>query len=645
MNRGTNRGLGVAALSGMLVFAAACGDDDGGAPDADLVDADLTDAEEDAGPTCTVGRFDPDSDDLHQWPDPTLLREDATRATGFHLHADPARFDALFARLGGYAPIFAEDLPELDGFGSTSGIYFRFGRAFTGEIPSGLSTASPAAGIGVAVLGDTPRLMPVETATTDGGETLIMRPLRPLPERTWVAAFFTRALTSAAGGCLEPSEGTAAVIATPDARTADALTALETLGIPREALVALAVYPVGTLTVDSLDVAEDIRGRDFEAASAPACTDEPDFRRCRLSFEARDYRDADGVYRGLGHARPYVLPVTAWLPREGEGPFPTLVWGSGLGSGREQGNRLASHAAPRGIATIAVDAVSHGEHPDVPVDAPSDVLPTVMRFFTIGDLETRALEPLRLRDHFRQSTWDKLQLVRLVEAGLDLDDDGAADLDASRLAYLGVSLGGIMGPELLATSGAFDAAVLVVPGGRVSSIIGESETFGALTRLLRPRGTSDGDVDRFFPVLQTFLDPGDATVWGPHVQQTRLVGARTPDVLAGVVLDDGVVPNVASWTLMRAMALPLVGAELRPVVDITPVAAPVMGNGPGGRTSGFLQFDVICCGKEVVTATHDNVGDSEQGIAAWLTFLTSQLDDGLARIDDPYVTTGLPHRE
>lgn len=622
--------LVVASLSG-------CGDDDPGPP----ADAATLDAAQDAGPSCTVGLFDPESSDLHQWPDPTLLREDATRATGFHLYADPARFDALFARLASYTPIFVEDLPSLDGFGSTSGVFFRFGRAFSGPIPTGLATASPAVGVGLAVLDDAPRLVPVETETTDRGETLVLRPLRPLPEQSWAAAFVTRALTDAAGGCLEPSAGTAAWLASPDERTAAALASLEALGVSRASIVALAVYPVATMTLGSLEVAADIRAREISPATAPTCADEPSFRRCRLSFEAQDFREEDGVYRGLGRGRPYVLPVTVWLPLEGEGPFPTIVWGSGLGSGREQGNRLASHAAPRGFAAIAVDAVSHGDHPDVPADAATDVVPTVMRFFTIGELDTRALAPLRLRDHFRQSAWDKLQLVRLIQHGLDLDDDGTADLDASRLAYLGVSLGGIMGPELLATSDAFDAAVLVVPGGRVSSIIGESDTFGALTRLLRPRGTTDGDVDRFFPVLQTFLDPGDAAVWGPHVQVARLVGDARPDVLAGVVLDDGVVPNRASWTLMRAMELPIVGVELLPVVDVSPIVAPVAGNGPGGRTAGFLQFDVIRRGGELVQATHDNVGDSEQGIAAWLTFLETHFDEGVGRIDDPYVTTGV----
>ena len=635
------------ALPFLLTFAlVACGDDDAPASDAGS-DAGLDDAAPplDAGPSCTVGLWDPLGDDLHQWPDPTLLREDSSRATGHSLFFDETRFAPLLTRFAGYAPIFTEDLAELDGFGSTSGIFFRFGRAFDEEaLPSGLETAEADAGVGLAILGDELRLVPVETETTDGGATLMMRPLRPLPQRTWVVAFVTRALTDAAGGCLEPSDGTAALLGDPDARTSEALEALSTLGVDTTQLVALSVYPVGTLVDASLAVAADVATLAPTPTAAPTCTDEALFRRCELAFEAIDYRDEDRIHRGVSRERTHVLPVTVWLPLEGEGPFRTIVWGSGLGSGRDQGNRLAGFAAPRGFATIAIDAVSHGQHPDVAGES-DDTLATTLRFFTIGDLEERALFPLRLRDNFRQSAWEKLQLVRLVQTGIDLDGDEVSDLDPESLAYLGVSLGGIMGPEPLALSGAFDAAVLVVPGGRVSSIIGESELFGSLTRLLRPRGTTDGDVDRFFPVLQTFLDPGDATVWGRHVQVERLVGDASPDVLAGVALDDEVVPNVASWTLMRAMELPLVGAELRPVVGITNVAAPATANGTGGRTAGFLQFDVVRDGETVEVATHDNVGDSEQGLHAWLTFLETHFEDGRAVIEDPYVATGLPHAE
>ncbi len=641
-----------------LIALVACGDDDDTELDAgpndtgvDASDAGM-DVDDPDAPSCTVGLWDPDGTELHQWPDPSLLAEDSATGTGFRLDFNATGYDASSFR--GYAPLFTEDLPDLDGFGSNAQAYFRFGRGFdVARVPTAEATESPDAGLGIVVLAETPYLQRVLTRTTDGDATLMLGPMEPLPEATWTAAFVTRALTEAAGGCLEPSPATQALLDAPDAQTQEAIDALIDLGVIAEAndLVALAVTPVQTLTDDSRAVAEDITTRDYVRETDPVCTEEELFIRCETSFVAWDFRGTDGVLRrnpgdALDPVRQYELPITAWLPKEGTAPFPTIVWGSGLGSGREQGQRLATFAAPEGFATVAIDPVAHGEHPDVPEDEGTSVIATVVRFFTIGDQRERALEPLRMRDNFRQSSYDKLQLVRLLQAGLDANGDGEVDLDASRLSYLGVSLGGIMGVELLALSDAFGAGVLVVPGGRVSSIISESATFGPLIDLLRPPTVTDGDIDRFFPILQTILDRGDAGTYGPHVVFDRFA-AGEPSILGGVVLDDATVPNAANYHLMRAMRLELMADELRPEPGIVRgPAIPVSANIFDGRsTAGFLQFDVVRDRPdgEVEDASHDNVGDSEQGAFAWFDFLRTHYDDGLAVIRDPYVETGLAH--
>lgn len=642
----------------LLFVLAACGDDDGGmdaGPGEGGVDAPMDggmDAGDPDAPTCTVGLWDPSGEAIHQWPDPTLLAEDSATGTGYRLDFNATGYDATAFR--GYAPLFTEDLDDLDGFGANAHAYFRFGRAFdTSMLPTAEATESPDAGLGIVVLADTPYLQRVLTRSTDDDATLMLGPMEPLPEATWTAAFVTRALTDAAGGCLEPSGATQALLDAPDARTQEAIDALVALEVITSAddLVALAVTPVQTLTDDSRAVAEDIVARDYVREAEPVCTDEELFVRCETSFVAWDFRGADGVLsRNPGDAiapsRRYELPITAWLPKEGTAPFPTIVWGSGLGSGREQGQRLATFAAPAGFATVAIDPVAHGEHPDVGEGEGTSTIATVVRFFTIGDQRERALEPLRMRDNFRQSSYDKLQLVRLLQAGLDATGDGETDLDADRLSYLGVSLGGIMGVELLALSDAFGAGVLVVPGGRVSSIISESSTFGPLIDLLRPPTVTDGDIDRFFPILQTILDRGDAGTYGPHVVHERFDDAQ-PSILGGVVLDDSTVPNAANYHLMRAMRLQLMAEELRPEPGIVRgPAIPVSGNSfDGAATAGFLQFDVVRegPGAEIEDASHDNVGDSEQGAFAWFDFLSTHYFDGLAVIRDPYVETGLEH--
>jgi hypothetical protein len=69
---------------------------------------------------------------------------------------------------------------------------------------------------------------------------------------------------------------------------------------------------------------------------------------------------------------------------------------------------------------------------------------------------------LQLRDIFRQTNVDQMALVRMIEAGVDVDGDGTPDLDAGRIGYLGISLGGLTGGPFVAAEARVRAAVLNV---------------------------------------------------------------------------------------------------------------------------------------------------------------------------------------
>ncbi|AKF06885.1 hypothetical protein [Sandaracinus amylolyticus] len=609
-------------------------------------DAMLTDAGApvDAGPACTELLYERDGTSITRWPEPALLVDDATTETGRRLQFDPERYPDLVARLGSYLPTLTIDLAEIDGFGVNAEAFFQFGRAFDVD-------AIPRDGLGLVVIEPGPaRVVPVIATTTDEGTTLLLAPLTPLPPHARAAAFVTRALTDAARGCLEPSRDMRALIASPDDDTRAAIDALVALGAIASAdeLVAISAFPTQSIEEDSVAVATDVATHEHVYASTPTCVEETSWTRCETTFEAYDYRDPeDGVMRRpRGEpATPratYTVPNTMWLPREGEGPFPVLVFGHGLTGSRSQAERLGRFAAPLGYATVAIDALQHGEHPTTEGAERSDVQ-TLLAFFGVGDLDERALEAARLREHFRQSTWDKLQLTQLLVSDPDLDDDGAPELDVTRIVYLGVSLGGLMGPELLALSSDYGAGLLVVPGGRVSAIISDGAQFGSLIDLLRPRGATRGDVRRFFPILQTVLDRGDPASYGPHLLRDRLpvAGATTPSILVGVVLDDEIVPNVASYALARAIGVPIVEPLLRPEPGFELVRGPIEGNfADGAASGGLLQFDLVAEGER---ATHGNVADSEVGVAAWLDFLDTHYRTGLARIRDPYEAIGLAH--
>src|SRR5262249_33722305 len=69
------------------------------------------------------------------------------------------------------------------------------------------------------------------------------------------------------------------------------------------------------------------------------------------------------------------------------------------------------------------------------------------------------------RDGRRQTAVDLMQLVRVIEVGIDVDGDTVPDLDASRIYYVGHSLGGMYGTLLLAVEPSVHAGVLNGDGG------------------------------------------------------------------------------------------------------------------------------------------------------------------------------------
>jgi len=620
----------------------------------------LPDGGGDAGmpdaPTCTIQIEDPSDDGLTTFPDRSLLADDPTTESGQRVVLDVERYAELARRLSGYRATLTDDLSEVDGFGINADAFFQFGRAFDpAQLPEPSEAAPAEAGVGFVILdADGPRLMPASITTTDDDATLMLSPLRPLPPRTEVAAYVTRSLTAAAGGCLEPSAATAALLAGPDPETAAAIDALIDLEVITSAsdLVAITTYPTQSIYEDGIAINEDIAGRDFIFEAPPTCVDEALWTRCEARFVAGDYRDPeDGVIRRAAGAAidpraTYTVPITMWLPLDRTGSTPVLIYGHGLTGGRGQAARLATFAAPQGIATIAIDALEHGEHPTVEEPGRSE-LNTVFAFFGINlaELRTRALEAARLRDNFAQSTFDRLQLTRLLAQHPDVDGDGTDDLDMDQLAYLGVSLGGIMGPQEMALDGSIGAGILVVPGGRVSTIISDSETFAPLITAVRPAGTTEGDVRRFFPILQTILERGDPASWAPTLLGERVPGVEgLPDVLAGMVLDDEIVPNIANYAIARALGIPMVEIALRPQPGIPVITGPLTGNFTRDgltATGGLLQFDWVADdagGLEM--ADHGNVGDSDVGAEAWLHFLTTHFD-GAAEIEDPYAALGV----
>ncbi|MEZ4265304.1 MAG: hypothetical protein R3F39_02910 [Myxococcota bacterium] len=668
-----------ALLAALALGGAGCGGTGGDSPGTDatadvtgdLPSADLeSDSATDAGPDAdappvapafcegaTAYMYDPRGTVLATFPDDWLTRPDAAAPTGLAIDISPERAPWL-ADL----PVIGQDvmaaIATLDGFGTTAGVVLRFTGPL-GEVPSGevASVSSDALQL-LELQGASARRVPFEAELTDD-DGLILWPMVPLRPATRHAVVMTTAIRDAAGACIAPSPTLRELLqgrvpapgpAGLGARYADALAAAN---VDAADVSAAVVFTTQSIVEQTRAIAADIRGRTYDWVDAPVCTDKAVFRECDATFGAKDYR-TDRVVRGTTATRDLTLPVRFWLPYPGAGAkvavpplpaaAPVIIFGHGLASDRGQAGALAPFAAPQGMATVAIDAVAHGDHPDS--SGAGSKIEAVLSFFAI-DIERQSLNALVLRDNWRQSTWEKLQLIELMRQHPDVDGDGAPDLDLDHIAYLGASLGGIMGPELLALSPDIGAGVLSVPGGRVSSIISDAELFSGIVTLMAPVGTPKGEVRRFFPLLQTALERGDASNFGPYVLHDRFdTAGPAPHVLVAMAIDDNTVPNVANRSVARALGTPQVG-EVRQPVGVVPrdIALPLSGNlDAGALTAGVFQYDRIrkSAGAAVEKATHDNVTKSYESVEQLLHFFATWLDTGVPEILDPYALLDTP---
>ena len=576
---------------------------------------------------------------LQSFPDDYYTRVDPTTATGLRPYLGPDLATWLASIPGQFGAMYRK-LEQLDGWGTTAGVVLRFSGPVAAPPEGAIRLLGTSEGVGVDI--------PFEIESIDDGAGLILWPMVPLRPASRHAVVVTRGLTAADGGCVSPSAGmldALAGVAPLEAMGERFVEAFEWAGVEPEAAVAAVAFTTQTIEDESVAIAADIAQRTYTWSQAPSCIEGPLFRECDGTFTALDYRGPDGLVAGPEQVVPYTLHVRAWLPLGPSVPRPVVIFGPGLGSDLDISRGIAEITTPLNVVTVAIDAPVHGRHPTAAPDCTTELCRTTA-FFGV-DLLSQSLDLFVARDHFRESTYDKLQLVQLLLGETDLDGDGNPDTDPTRIAYFAASLGGIMGPEFLALSPDVSAGLLNVPGGRISSIMAEGEATALLVQLLTPPGTTASDKARLFPMLQTILERGDSANYAPHVLFDRLPGAgeTPPDVLVNLAMSDRVIPTVSTRALARALGIPHVPPVFRDFdLATTTEVAPVSGNlDDGGTTAGLFQLDrgVRMANGPVEPADHD-IGLTVEGRLQITHFLQTWADTGLPEIIDPYEVLGTP---
>lgn len=335
-------------------------------------------------------------------------------------------------------------------------------------------------------------------------------------------------------------------------------------------------------------------------------------------------------------AQEVVVPVSLALPKGAPPPdgFPIAIFGHGLGASRHAMLTFIEPLTRAGFAVIAIDMDGHGSRfvSEDDENNLAEILPAFSgdptRVDGFGDL-TGPITTLDLvegfanlsafRDSIRQSVLDLAGVARMLKgAHYDLSPLAGPygltpTLDTRRLVYLGESYGSVVGAVFSAVEPEVELFVLDVPGGGFLDLIlceGPGMRAQVLPFIDLVYGV-DGDIDRFHPVMsmaQAVLDGADPLSYAKHVLADRFdvagstLGPR--HVVAIEVIDDEVIPNVATGALTRAMGLEILTPGFYDLAGVAGVPSPAEGN-VSGQTAVTVQY---------APATHGANWTSEHGM-------------------------------
>jgi hypothetical protein len=204
---------------------------------------------------------------------------------------------------------------------------------------------------------------------------------------------------------------------------------------------------------------------------------------------------------------------------------------------------------------------------------------------------------LGARDTIRQQAVDMMQLVRVIQSGIDVDGDGIVDLNPSRISYFGISFGaGAFGQLFLAIEPDLTLGAIASPGGlnsrfdllrmrpsarsqvgtvlhsRVPSLLnspGLTEWGGIpvgpplfnenIPLRDQPIGTDHVagamDIQKYFDNLAWISNSGDGAIYAPYIRKQPLPGVAPKSVLINFGKGDVTAPNPRTTQILRASNL------------------------------------------------------------------------------------------
>lgn len=312
------------------------------------------------------------------------------------------------------------------------------------------------------------------------------------------------------------------------------------------------------------------------------------------------------------------MPATGW-------PVVLMSHGTGADYKSAFDPEVATALALKGIAVVSYDPTLHG--PRDPTGANED-----LTFFNLFNI-------LAGRDNVRQGAVDCVVMTKMIANGLEVPRSvtggSPARFDASKIAFLGHSQGGLVGSPCVAVEPAFKAVVFSGTAGVLTITLLERKSpvdFLALIRslLMIPNSEPMDDLHPILNLMQTFIEPADPIAYAPSYLTDPPDGANR-DILYVEGFKDSASPARGHEALATAAGVPLIAPffrlpEAAALVGPSPNPAPAATNvqtTAGMITAGLIQYP---------ERDHWPIFNDFDANARYVEFIRSALFDGRARI-------------
>jgi pimeloyl-ACP methyl ester carboxylesterase len=268
-------------------------------------------------------------------------------------------------------------------------------------------------------------------------------------------------------------------------------------------------------------------------------------------------------------------PLLMTLPNANSGRtkpaagWPLVIFQHGITRNRTDMFAVAGTLAAQGFAVVAIDLPLHGltstSNPFYVGNTPFGAVAHERTFdLDLSNNSTGAPGPdgvadpsgsyfinltslLTSRDNLRQGEADLLELSHAAST--------FPNIDASKISFVGQSLGSIVGTVFLANDPTVQVGVLSVPGGGIARLLDASPSFGPRIHAgLAAAGLVQGtpSYDAYFAATQTVIESGDPINFAAGTAGKRILVHEV--IGGGDVLPDQVIPN-------RVPGAPLSGTE------------------------------------------------------------------------------------